>query len=379
VIRLPPVYAITSTSLTPSRSHEDLVETFTSAGIRIVQIREKGAMPDRRLLEAAVRGQEIARSRKAILVVDDRADIARLVGCGVHLGADDLPAEQAREILGSQAPIGVSSHSLEEARSAFEAGEADYVAFGPVFSTTTKPGRPARGLDELSRVASSKTKPLVAVGGIGIGELDAVWDAGADSAAMVSALLRPRPEEAARAAVDRARRRFLPPRIWLIGFMGSGKTTVGRILARRLDRPFFDMDEEIELRSGRTVRAIFESEGEPEFRRREREYVRGAGDVPRGVFAAGGGTFVSENNRDSMLRSAAVVFLDVPFGALAERLSGKTDRPLFRGPGEARLLLEERRPFYKMAPITAPLTGRESPEEAAEHVLEMLDHRACVI
>jgi thiamine-phosphate pyrophosphorylase len=379
VIRIPPVYAITDPRLASGRSHEDLVEAFTAAGVRIVQVRDKGSIPDGALFASCLRAQAVARSRRAALVVNDRADIARLVGCGVHLGGDDLAPEDARRILGPQAPIGVSTHSLEGAREAFAAGTADYVAFGPVFASSTKPDRPARGLDELARVAAEKNRPLVAVGGIGIGELDSVWEAGADSAAMVSALLQPSPEVGARAAVDRARVRFLPAKIWLIGFMGSGKTTIGRILARRLERPFFDMDEEIEIRSGRTVRAIFEADGEPEFRRREREYVAGAEAVPRGVFAAGGGTFGSEANRASILRSATVVFLDVPFEALASRLAEKTDRPLFRNSAEARHLLEERRPFYKMAPVTVPLTGRETPEEAAERVLETVEERACVI
>jgi len=185
--------------------------------------------------------------------------------------------------------------------------------------------------------------------------------------------------EAARRAVELGRRRFLPRKIWLVGFMGAGKTTIGKILARRLDLPLFDLDAEIEATSGRTVRAIFESEGEEEFRRRERVYVDGALGISKGVFATGGGTFVAEENRRSILRQGVSVFLDVPFDALAARVPAKADRPLFGNAEQARRLLEDRLPFYRMAGLSLALTGRETPEAAAEELLRKLEERTCVI
>jgi shikimate kinase len=196
---------------------------------------------------------------------------------------------------------------------------------------------------------------------------------------MIGAVNGPDAPERARRAVEMARRRFLPKKIWLVGFMGSGKTTVGRILARRLALPFFDLDAEIEAASSMPVRAIFETEGEAEFRRRERAYVEGSLAIPEGVFAAGGGTFVAEANRRAILREGVSIFLDVPFEVLVSRVPAKADRPLFGDAAQARRLLEERRPFYRMATISISLTGGESAEGSAEELLRRLEERKCVI
>lgn len=373
-----PVYAITDRRLAGKASAADLVDIFFKAGIRTVQIREKD-LCGRELLEETARARGLAVARRGELFINDRPDIARIVGCGVHLGEDDLPAPEARLVLGETLPIGVSTHDPAGAARAFEAREVDYVAFGPVFPTAGKPRLAPRGLEALAEVAKIKTLPLVAIGGIGLSDLDAVWDAGADSAAMISALNVSGAGERAAAAMDTARRRLLPRKIWLVGFMGSGKTTVAQILARRLRLPFFDLDAEIEQASGRTVRAIFESEGEAEFRRREKTFVEGAEQLPAGVFATGGGTFVSQENQRSVLRSGVSVFLEVPFEVLAGRLGAKRDRPLFQDELQARRLLEERLPFYKMASVHLKLNGAESPEDVAELLLEGLDDRTCVI
>jgi thiamine-phosphate diphosphorylase len=375
-----PVYAITDRRRCGIPRAEEVVRIFLEEGIRTVQIREKD-LPDDELLRSVRCAQETAQARGALLIVDDRTDVARVAGCGVHLGEEDLPAPLARKVLGGELAIGVSTHTVEDAARAFGSPEADYVAFGPIFESATKPGRSARGLELLAAIATSKArrKPLVAIGGIGLDDLDSVWNAGADSAAMISALNAPDLRERARAAVDAARRRFLPRKIWLVGFMGSGKTTIGRILARRLSLPFFDLDAEIEATSGKTVRAIFESEGEPEFRRRERVFVEGSAAMPEGVIATGGGTFALEPNRKLIQKAGVSVFLDPPFEILAARAAGKPDRPLFQDAVQAKRLLDERLPFYRIAALAVPLTGLESPEAAAEMLLEKLEERACVI
>jgi len=374
---LPPIYAITDRRASGVSAAEN-VRIFGEAGIRCVQIREKD-LPGGELLAEASAAAVFARRAGARLLVDDRPDVARIVACGVHLGEDDLPAAAARALLGPDALIGVSTHDLDGARRAFEDPAPDYVAFGPIFATAVKRGRSPVGIDALSRVAAFRTRPLVAIGGISLDRLESVWDAGADSAAMISAINGPDAPERARRAVGSARRRFLPRKIWLVGFMGSGKTTIGRIVSRRLGLPFFDLDAEIEAASSMPVRAIFETEGEAEFRRRERAYVEGSLAIPEGVFAAGGGTFAAEGNRRAILRQGISVFLDVPFEVLASRVPARADRPLFEGAEQARRLLEERLPFYRMAGLSVPLTGGETPEDSAEELLRRLEERTCVI
>ena len=182
-------------------------------------------------------------------------------------------------------------------------------------------------------MAAAKTKPLVAIGGITLDRLDAVWDAGADAAAMIGALYSDgRIEENARAALDAARRRRPPRRIFLVGFMASGKTSVGRRVAERLGLPFVDVDTEIERTSGRTVRAIFEESGEAAFREREAGFLEGTASLPGAVVATGGGAFAQESARRTIGRLGASILLDVPLDTIRGRLSGKTDRPLFQSP-----------------------------------------------
>jgi thiamine-phosphate pyrophosphorylase len=135
----------------------------------------------------------IARQRGVKIVVNDRVDIALLAGAdGVHLGQDDLPPSAARRILGPNAVIGVSTHTPEQARRALTDGVADYIAFGPVFKTTTKADHePVAGLEKLAEIRRETLgAPLVAIGGIGLENLASVLGAGADSAAIISEFYR---------------------------------------------------------------------------------------------------------------------------------------------------------------------------------------------
>lgn len=349
--------------------HALLAERLFRVGIRLLQVREK-ELPDGALLRAVEGAAAGARLHGARMVVNDRPDLAAIAGVGVHLGEEDLPAKFARPLLAPDALLGVSTHDLSAALEAFESDENDYVAFGPVFASGTQSLREPRGLQALARVAAIKTRPLVAVGGIGPETLDAVWDAGADSAAMVGAIMAGgRIEENGREVLDRDRRRRFSGRLYLVGFMGSGKSAVGRRLADRLGAPFVDLDAEIERTSGLTVRALFEGVGEEEFRRRESVFLQATESLPRAVVATGAGCFAREENRERLRRLGSAVFLDVPFPAIRARLAGKTDRPLFQSLEQAERLFLERTPFYKMAETRVALTGAEGIEESADRVL----------
>ncbi len=371
---LPAVYAITDREISGISSHVEIAGRLLGVGIRLLQVREKD-VADRELLAAVEEISRLGRDNGAIVLVNDRVDVARLAGAGVHLGEDDLPAEVARRLLPQRAPVGVSTHDFDAARGAFRDPACDYVAFGPVFASGTKPGRAPRGTEAVSQVARIKTKPLVAIGGITADTLGAVLDAGADCAAMIGGLLaRGELEKNARRALDIVRRRELTGRIYLVGFMGSGKTDVGQRVAERLVVPFVDLDAEIERASGMTVRALFETWGEAAFRERESLFLEATESLPRAVVATGGGCYIREENRRTIARLGTPVFLEVPLATLLSRLAGKTDRPLFTGPEQAAALAAEREPFYRMGTVRVALAG-ESIEEAADRVLDALSAR----
>ncbi len=143
------------------RESGEAVLALIRSGIKMLQLR---GGTGRELLKA---GREIAASCKASgvsLVINDRVDIARLCGCGAHVGQDDVPPGEARKILGDHAVIGFSTHTMKEAAEALESGGADYLSVGPVFSTATKPdARPVVGTAELSRICAHAQDPSVAV------------------------------------------------------------------------------------------------------------------------------------------------------------------------------------------------------------------------
>jgi thiamine-phosphate pyrophosphorylase len=158
------------------------------AGIGWLQYRDKES--SRRLIyEEAVNLRTITRDFNAVLIVNDHADIAYAVDAdGVHLGQDDLPLHEARKIM-KQKIIGISTHSMEQAREA-EKGGADYIGFGPVFPTATKDAGAPKGLDMLREIRREITIPVVAIGGITSGNVRSVLEAGADAVAVASALLK---------------------------------------------------------------------------------------------------------------------------------------------------------------------------------------------
>jgi len=162
------------------------------------------------------------------------------------------------------------------------------------------------------------------------------------------------------------------PGIYLVGFMGAGKSTVGRLLADRLGWNFFDTDEEIEAAEKMPVSEIFAARGEPEFRRIESATIQAhVGLIGRGspaVVALGGGAFVSPSNRDLLGNNGITVWLDCPFEEVQRRVALADHRPLARDAQQFAALYEARRPVYCLADVRIPIES-DDPEEAVEAIL----------
>jgi len=192
MIALPRLYPILDTGTLEARGLA-LVETaaaMLAGGARILQVRHK-ALWTPAVHEAAREVASLCAQAGAMLIVDDRADIARLLGAGVHVGQDDLSPRDARAIVGDGPVIGYSSHSAAQLRDA-AAEPVDYIALGPVFGTSSKANPdPVVGLEELRRCRVLAAMPLVAIGGITRTNARAVFDAGADSVAVIADLLPP--------------------------------------------------------------------------------------------------------------------------------------------------------------------------------------------
>lgn len=166
-----------------------LARILLDAGVRVMQLRLKSAS-GRDLLAAARAIATMCRERGAMLIVDDRTDIAMLAGAdGVHLGQEDLPLEAARRLAGSEMIIGISTHSVEQAVAA-ERGGADYIGFGPMYPGGLRDNVVGKGLDLLREVRAAVRIPIVAIGGITEATMPAVLEAGADACAIITDVVR---------------------------------------------------------------------------------------------------------------------------------------------------------------------------------------------
>lgn len=185
---------------------ESVCRAALTGGADVIQLREK-EMPDGALLERARRVRELTRKAGALLIVNDRADIARLSGAdGVHLGAEDLPAAEARRIAGPSLLIGRTAHDAAEVRAASEdlGGRVDYVAVGPMFASATKPGLPAAGNKFLRGACAATDLPVVAIGGICAENVGALSAARPFAVAVCQGVIGAKdPRDAARRMVDR--------------------------------------------------------------------------------------------------------------------------------------------------------------------------------
>ena len=189
---LPPIYPILDAA-TLDRCGISLpaaAEALLAGGARILQIRQKGHW-SRAFFDSARETARLARDAGAQLIVNDRADFALLLDAGLHLGQDDLPPADARRVAGPSRIIGYSSHNPEQLAAA-DSEPVDYIALGPVFSTTSKQNPdPVVGIDAVRRLRALTAKPLVAIGGITLENAADVLRAGADSLALIAALFPP--------------------------------------------------------------------------------------------------------------------------------------------------------------------------------------------
>ena len=162
-----------------------------------------------------------------------------------------------------------------------------------------------------------------------------------------------------------------------MGFMGAGKSSVGKALARRLRAEFLDVDERIMAEMGKTVAEIFATEGERAFRKRESMAIRDAVSVPGRVIATGGGSFLDEDNRKRLKAYAPVVFLDISPATVLARLGRDASRPLLSAEDREKAvkeLMESRRPAYLQADFRVS-TENQTPARVAEEVFLLLSRK----
>jgi thiamine-phosphate pyrophosphorylase len=186
---VPPFYPILDTETAAKRgvALADAAAQMLEGGAQILQFRHKGFW-SRGVFETLERVAELCRNAGVVFVVNDRADLAKLAGAGLHLGQDDLPPAAARSIVGTGTMIGFSTHNEAQLRAAAQE-PADYLALGPIFGTASKANPdPTVGLEGLRRLRPLTARPLVAIGGITRENAGAMLKAGADSVAVIGDL-----------------------------------------------------------------------------------------------------------------------------------------------------------------------------------------------
>lgn len=183
------LYGILDLSYVDSLEVGKVAEQLIAGGVDLLQLRAK-AHPAAQIAELAADLHRIAAAREVPLIINDHPEIARLVPSeGVHVGQDDLPIAEAREIAGPNCLVGKSTHSVDQAIRAFYEG-ADYIGFGPIFPTPTKPDYSPVGLEEIRKVYEAVRIPIFCIGGIKLDNLPEVIEAGARRVVIVSGLLQ---------------------------------------------------------------------------------------------------------------------------------------------------------------------------------------------
>ncbi|MFO7784518.1 MAG: thiamine phosphate synthase [Thermodesulfobacteriota bacterium] len=192
------LHVLTDTVIQETFSHVELAGMAAAGGADVVQYRQKQGST-RSLIETAAQIKTVCRAAGAVFIVNDRIDVALAVEAdGVHLGQEDFPIRLARELLGPERIIGGSASTPEEARACVEDG-ADYIGYGPVFTTTSKDDAgPACGLEGLRQLCGSIDVPVIAIGGVSQDNAARVLESGAHGIAVISSVCcQVDPEEAA--------------------------------------------------------------------------------------------------------------------------------------------------------------------------------------
>jgi thiamine-phosphate pyrophosphorylase len=182
---LPPRFGFYSVLTDPVRGYDYMTELLVDNDVPFVQLRMKD-VPEEVIIDTALRMRKITEGSDTLLIINDNPRIAVEVGAdGVHIGQSDMPYEQAREIVGDDMIIGISTHNTQQAAEAC-LKQPDYIGAGPVFPTPTKKiPDPAIGLDGMKEMLKISTVPAVCIGGIELGNLPMVLDAGAENFCMV--------------------------------------------------------------------------------------------------------------------------------------------------------------------------------------------------
>lgn len=179
------IYGITGENFANGKTNLQCVEEMIRGGIKIIQYREKNKSLGEKLKEAR-EIREVCKKNGVVFIVNDNIDIAILVDAdGVHVGQDDIPPSEVRKLIGEDKIIGLSTHSPEQGKKAFENSDVDYIGVGPIFPTTTKDTAPV-GLEYLEYVVNNLDIPFVAIGGIKDYNIDKIIERGAKRICLVS-------------------------------------------------------------------------------------------------------------------------------------------------------------------------------------------------
>ena len=167
--------------------------------------------------------------------------------------------------------------------------------------------------------------------------------------------------------------------IYLTGFMGAGKSSIGRRLSHRLEVPFVDLDQEIESQAGRSISAIFSSGGETAFRQLENEALLVSTRLSAAVVATGGGVVLRSRNVETMREAGTVVWLNPSFETLANRLlrSRRKERPLLESSAQARRLYEQRLDAYRNCDLRIDIDGDDAADEVVDRIIRELSEEPC--
>jgi thiamine-phosphate pyrophosphorylase len=194
------LYGILDLGYVAAGEMKSAAAALIAGGVDLIQLRAKKQL-SAEIARLAAELHPFAAERGVPLIINDHAEIARSTGAeGVHLGQDDLSVAEARRIVGPDCAVGKSTHSVDQAIRAFYEG-ADYIGFGPIFATPTKPDYPPIGLDQIRAVYEAVRIPIFCIGGIKLDNLPKVIEAGARRVVIVSGLLQASdPAQYARAA-----------------------------------------------------------------------------------------------------------------------------------------------------------------------------------